>query len=100
MRIGRPSLSQTATRWHASRAPMRWRPASGGLRKTMNAPIKTAMGAREWAMLIALSILWGGSFLFVGVAVKELPPLTITAMRLGLAALALAAVMRVIGIDM
>ena len=66
----------------------------------MNAPIKTAMGAREWAMLIALSILWGGSFLFVGVAVKELPPLTITVMRLGLAALALATVMRVIGIDM
>jgi hypothetical protein len=35
------------------------------------------MGAHEWAMLIALSVLWGGSFFFNGVAVKELPSLTI-----------------------
>ena len=32
---------------------------------------------REWALLVALSILWGGSFFFVGVAVGELPTLTI-----------------------
>jgi drug/metabolite transporter (DMT)-like permease len=51
-------------------------------------------------MLVALSILWGGSFLFVAVAVKELPPLTITVVRLGLAALVLAAVMRFLGIAM
>jgi hypothetical protein len=35
------------------------------------------MGAQEWAMLIALSVLWGGSFFFNGVAVKELPSLAI-----------------------
>ncbi len=62
--------------------------------------IKAAMGAREWAMLVALSVLWGGSFLFVGVAVKELPPLTIVVLRVGLAALALLAVLRVVGIAM
>jgi drug/metabolite transporter (DMT)-like permease len=60
--------------------------------------IKAVMGPREWAMLVALSMLWGGSFLFVGVAVRELPPLTLVVLRVGLAALALAAVMRVTGV--
>ncbi|WP_299372680.1 DMT family transporter [uncultured Kiloniella sp.] len=55
----------------------------------MTASINTAMGAREWLMLIILSILWGGSFFFVGVAVSELPPFTIVTFRVGLAAIAL-----------
>lgn len=45
------------------------------------------MGAIEWAMLIVLSILWGGSFFFVGVAVQELPTLSIVVLRVSLAAL-------------
>lgn len=32
------------------------------------------MTARVWLLLIALSILWGGSFFFIGVAVQALPP--------------------------
>ncbi|MEK9754426.1 MAG: DMT family transporter, partial [Rhodospirillaceae bacterium] len=40
-------------------------------------------------MLLALSVLWGGSFLFQGVAVRELPTLTIVALRVAIAALAL-----------
>ena len=60
--------------------------------------IKAAMGPREWAMLVALSVLWGGSFLFVGVSVKELPPLTLVTLRVGLAALALVTVIRLTGI--
>ena len=40
----------------------------------------------EWGLLLLLSILWGGSFFFVGVAVKELPPLTIVAARVSIAA--------------
>ena len=43
---------------------------------------QAAMGAQEWAMLIALSVLWGGSFFFNGVAVKELPSLTIVLLSL------------------
>ena len=35
-------------------------------------------------MLLILSVLWGGSFFFIGVAVKELPPLTIMMLRVGL----------------
>ncbi len=47
------------------------------------------MGGVEWAMLLALSVLWGGSFFFIGVAVRELPTLTLVVLRVGLAALAL-----------
>ncbi|WP_207802654.1 DMT family transporter [Motiliproteus coralliicola] len=54
-----------------------------------NESINTAMGAQEWALLILLSVLWGGSFFFVGVAVTELPPLTIVTLRVALAAAAL-----------
>jgi drug/metabolite transporter (DMT)-like permease len=52
------------------------------------------MSPPEWTLLLTLSLLWGGSFFFVGVAVKELPPLTIVVLRVGLAALALQAVTR------
>jgi drug/metabolite transporter (DMT)-like permease len=58
------------------------------------------MNASEWAMLIALSILWGGSFFFIGVAVKELPPFTIVTLRVGLAAIALLIVCRVMGLKL
>ena len=62
--------------------------------------INRAMSSLEWSMLLALSVLWGGSFFFVGVAVTELPLFTIVVLRVGLAALALHAVVRVAGVDM
>jgi drug/metabolite transporter (DMT)-like permease len=43
----------------------------------------------EWLMLIALSILWGGSFFFVEIAIADLPPFTLVLLRVGIAALAL-----------
>jgi len=55
----------------------------------MNTSINASMGASEWFMLLMLSILWGGSFFFIGVLVDYWPPLTIVALRVGLAALAL-----------
>lgn len=42
-----------------------------------------------WAMLVLLSLCWGASFFFIGVAVKELPTFTIVVARVGLAALVL-----------
>jgi drug/metabolite transporter (DMT)-like permease len=54
----------------------------------------------EWAMLIALSLLWGGSFFFNGVLVKTLPPFTIVFFRVAIAALALHAVIRATGRNM
>ena len=52
----------------------------------MPAAGQRAMTAREWGLLALLSLLWGGSFFFVGIAVKELPPLTLVTLRVGLAA--------------
>jgi hypothetical protein len=36
--------------------------------------INRHMGLQEWGLIIILSILWGDSFFFVGIAVKEIPP--------------------------
>lgn len=58
------------------------------------------MGWTEWSVLFALSVLWGGSFFFTGIAVKELPPFTIVALRVSLAVLALLVLIRVIGLPM
>ncbi len=55
------------------------------------------MGAREWLLILALSIVWGGSFFFVEVALEALPPFTIVLCRVGLAALALLVVIRAKG---
>jgi drug/metabolite transporter (DMT)-like permease len=51
--------------------------------------VNKAMSIKEWVLIIILSIVWGGSFFFVGVAVKELPPLTIVLGRVALASLIL-----------
>lgn len=51
------------------------------------------MPALVWSLLLALSVLWGGSFFFVGVAVAEVPPLTLVALRVGIAAALLWAAM-------
>lgn len=55
------------------------------------------MGASEWAMLVVLSLLWGGTFFFVAVAVTEVPPLTLVLSRVGLAAVVLVIYVRLIG---
>ena len=45
-----------------------------------------AMDAKDWALLFLLAVLWGGAFFFAGVAVRELPPLTVVLARVALAA--------------
>lgn len=47
------------------------------------------MNAGSWALLLTLSILWGGSFFFAEVALVGLPPLTVVMLRVTLAATAL-----------
>ena len=47
------------------------------------------MNLRDWLLLIALSLLWGGSFFFAEVALLDLPPFTVVLGRVGIAALAL-----------
>ena len=42
---------------------------------------KLSMRPLDWGMLIVLSIFWGGSFLFVGIAVSDFPAITLAFLR-------------------
>jgi len=64
------------------------------------AAVQKTMIASDWALLAVLSIVWGGSFLFNGVAVRELPPVTIVALRVTTAALALLLTLRLMGVSL
>lgn len=55
------------------------------------------MTPREWAMLAALAAVWGGSFFFNGLAVRELPVLTVVLSRVALAAAILLVLLRLRG---
>lgn len=57
----------------------------------------TVMRPVEWFLLVALSILWGGSFFFSKVALAELRPFTVVLGRVGMAALVLHLVIRTTG---
>jgi len=59
--------------------------------------VNRVMGLQEWMLIVVLSILWGGSFFFVGIAVKEMPPFTIVLCRVALAAVILLIVVHVKG---
>ncbi|WP_137044101.1 DMT family transporter [Pseudolabrys sp. FHR47] len=60
-----------------------------------NQPIP--MHRHDWLLLFLLSVLWGGSFFFNGVALRELPPLTIALARVALGALCLLIVLKPLG---
>ena len=55
------------------------------------------MALSQWLLLVFLSVLWGGSFFFVGVAVHEVPALTLVFFRVAIAAAALLVLVRVLG---
>lgn len=56
--------------------------------------------ATDWLFLVFLSILWGGSFFFAAVAVRDIPPLTLVLARVALAAMLLAPVARLLGLSL
>ena len=60
-------------------------------------PINRTMTAAEWGLLIALGLLWGGSYFYNAVALTALPPLTIVAVRVGLGAAFFFPVVRLTG---
>ncbi|TQV77810.1 DMT family transporter [Denitrobaculum tricleocarpae] len=64
---------------------------------TNGAAINRSMGALEWGMVILLSLVWGGSFFFNEIAVRELPPLTVVVGRVVLASLILLTLLRFLG---
>src|SRR5262245_27283946 len=49
----------------------------------------TTIDARDWSLLGLLSILWGGSFFFNGVVLRELPPFALLLLRVAVASLML-----------
>ncbi|MET3838239.1 DMT family transporter [Bradyrhizobium sp. OAE829] len=55
--------------------------------------------ARDWSLLGVLSVLWGGSFFFNGVVLRELPPLTLVLLRVALASIILLPLLWVYRID-
>lgn len=65
----------------------------------MQSTIKS-MSPYEWLLLTILSVLWGGSFFFVGVVVEALPPLTIVTLRVFFAAIALLTIVYFSGLRM
>jgi drug/metabolite transporter (DMT)-like permease len=64
----------------------------------MNAAINRSMGTFEWALLVMLSVIWGGSFFFFAIAVKALPVFTIVWLRVAIATAALWAMVLASGI--
>src|SRR5712691_10581263 len=52
------------------------------------------MRSIDWLLLVLLSILWGGTFFFVAIAVHDIPPLTLVLARVALAALVLVPIAR------
>ena len=54
--------------------------------------------AAEYALLGLLALLWGSSYLFIKVAVAEIPPATLIAVRVTIAALFLSIVMAIQGV--
>jgi len=57
------------------------------------------MGAAEWGLLLFLSVLWGGSFFFGKIAVREMAPFTIVLCRVAIGAAILAVVVRLSGLE-
>ena len=64
---------------------------------TLSAPVAptVTLTATSWLMLLALATLWGGSFFWAEVALREVGPLTIVLFRVALAVPALALIIRI-----
>ncbi len=59
--------------------------------------VNRPMGLQDWSLVLGLSVIWGGTFFFVAIAVKALPPLTLVFLRVALAAAVLAFLVPAIG---
>lgn len=67
-------------------------PPAGASRQT------PSMSSSDWALLVLLSMLWGGSYLFNALSLRELPVFTVVALRVLLGGLALHLALRVMRI--
>jgi drug/metabolite transporter (DMT)-like permease len=62
-------------------------------------PRSLTMSAGDWLLLLLLSVFWGGTFLFVAIAVREIPPFTLALSRVAIAAVLLALYLRATGVE-
>ncbi|MGN6030925.1 MAG: DMT family transporter [Thermomicrobiales bacterium] len=58
---------------------------------------QATMSGRDWLLLILLATVWGASYFFVKVAVRDIGPFTVAFVRVLLAALIILAIMRLRG---
>jgi drug/metabolite transporter (DMT)-like permease len=58
------------------------------------------MNLLAWGLVLGLSALWSGAYFFTGVAINEVPPLTLASLRVGLAVVALYVALALMGIAM
>jgi drug/metabolite transporter (DMT)-like permease len=58
------------------------------------------MSLLAWGLVLGLSALWSGAYFFTGVAIVEVPPLTLASLRVGLAVVALYVALPLLGIAM
>jgi drug/metabolite transporter (DMT)-like permease len=68
---------------------LEWTTQSETMEGIMTAEQTRPMNATEWALLLALSAIWGSSFFFFKVLVAEWPPFTVVLGRVGVAAIIL-----------
>jgi drug/metabolite transporter (DMT)-like permease len=61
--------------------------------------IRLQMNRADWLILGALALIWGGAFVFIGIAVRHVPPLTYVWLRLTIAAIAMWTFVRLRGHD-
>jgi drug/metabolite transporter (DMT)-like permease len=54
----------------------------------------------DWLLLVLLSVLWGGSFFFVAIAVRDIPPFTLVLARVALAAALLLPIVHMLGLSL
>ncbi len=65
---------------------------------TMTGAAKPSISLTDWGLMLALSVFWGVSFVFAKVAVAEVPPITVSFIRIIGAALLLWMVMLATGL--
>ena len=73
-------------------------PTKAAAKARAQAPIQANMTTAEWGLLGLLSVFWGGSFLFVSLALHDFAPLTIVAARVGSAACMLHVLLALLGL--
>lgn len=73
--------------------------AADGVVDENAAMIRTTMNRGDWAILLVLAAIWGGAFLFIGVAVRHVPPLTYVWLRVTIAAAAMWIYVKARGVD-